>query len=342
MKRRYYILVSGVCALLFVSCQMREQKTYERKPVPVRVLRVDTATIEHSRMYIGTVAENANIPLSFVSGGTVTSVAVKAGQSVTAGQVLATVDNSQARSLLASAQAKLKQAEDGYRRVNQVYQSGGTTEVKLVEVRTQRDEARSLVATLQKQLTDCTLRAPQDGTIGRCDLKVGENVLPGQKIITLLGMESLNVRISVPESEMVSVHVGDRARLMVNALSDSVFCGTVTERALMPNSMTHAYEVTIALDCSASTSLLLPGMVCRVVLDAQAVKGHLLPGECIQIGRDGTTVWLVRDGRAIRTVVETGHFVRNGVLVTNGLCAGDQVVISGFQKLYNGCDVTVH
>ncbi|MGN1247636.1 MAG: efflux RND transporter periplasmic adaptor subunit [Paludibacteraceae bacterium] len=245
MRKSIYVLC---VALGLAQCQGNKQTEYERQAIPVRVVEVAEATSVHSHSYIGTIAEDGNTPLSFPSGGTVTAIHVRAGQQVRAGEVLMTVDNTQAKSLLASAQAKLRQAEDGYKRIEQIYQSGGATEVKLIEVRTQRDEARAMVATLQKQLTDCTLRAPKDGTIGAVLAEVGQNVLPGQKVGTLIRIEVLNVQISVPEADMSGVHIGGRCTMRMNALEGVVLHGSVSERALLPNPLTHAYEVRIMID----------------------------------------------------------------------------------------------
>ncbi len=338
MRKSIYVLC---VALGLAQCQGNKQTEYERQAIPVRVVEVAEAISVHSHSYIGTIAEDGNTPLSFPSGGTVTAIHVRAGQQVRAGEVLMTVDNTQAKSMLASAQAKLRQAEDGYKRIEQIYQSGGATEVKLIEVRTQRDEARAMVATLQKQLTDCTLRAPKDGTIGAVLAEVGQNVLPGQKVGTLIRIEVLNVQISVPEADMSGVHIGGRCTMRMNALEGVVLHGSVSERALLPNPLTHAYEVRIAIDSVHTHTTLLPGMVCRVTMDEQRVEGILLPAECIQTGQQGKTVWLLQGGRAIRQQVATGPFVGEQVLITDGLRRGDRVVVAGIQKLYNGCEVIV-
>lgn len=343
MKQQTSIVLTIIIScILFTSCIKEDKKNYERKPIPVKVMKIDTISTENSIVYIGTVEENTNIPLSFLSGGTVTSVKVKSGAKVSAGQTLATIDNTQVRNMLSSAQAKLKQAEDGYNRISQVYEAGGATEVKLIEIRTQRDEARGIVTSLQKQLSDCALRAPQDGIIGSCEIKTGENILPGQRAMTLLGMESLNVKINVPETEIGNIHIGDKARLAVSALNDSILYGQISSQSIMPNRLTHSYEIIITLDSTYQTESLLPGMVCRVSINTNNTHGYILPGECIQIGQNGKTVWLIRDGKAIRTEIETGAFVRDGVLITEGLQQGDEVVISGFHKLYNGCEVIIH
>ena len=59
------------------------------------------------------------------------------------------------------AHATLDQAEDGYRRAEQVYRSGSIAEVKMVEITTKLNQARA--ASADKALEDCTIKAPFDG-----------------------------------------------------------------------------------------------------------------------------------------------------------------------------------
>ena len=49
---------------------------------------------------------------------------------------------------------------------------------------------------------------------------------------------------------------------------------------------------------------------------------------------------MIRNGRAERTMVNIAEFVENGVLVSDGLQAGDTVISKGYQKMYNGARIS--
>ena len=55
---------------------------------------------------------------------------------------------------------------------------------------------------------------------------------------------------------------------------------------------------------------------------------------------DGTKVWVVEDGKAIRRTITIGKYTNDGVLILQGLNIGDQVIVSGYQKLYQGAPRT--
>ena len=93
-----------------------------------------------------------------------------------ADEVLLRIDDTQARQSLQAAEATLRAAQDGYDRAKQVYAEGGITEQKMVEIESKLSQAQSVVASAKKMLDECTLRAPSAGTIGRCDIHVGQLV----------------------------------------------------------------------------------------------------------------------------------------------------------------------
>ncbi len=340
MKRFTYLL-AALCVIQGVtsSCgRSRNTVHYELKPVPVKTIRADTTSSAATLSFIGLVEEFTSVPLSFVSGGTVKTICVKESQKVRAGDLLCTVDASRARNMLAASEAALLQAEDGYDRISQVYAAGGATEVKMVEVRTKLEQARNTVETLRKQVDDCSLRAPRSGSIGSIDARVGQNLLPAQPAMTLLGMDEMNVAVSVPESDIRSVKVGEKAVISPNVMPGVTFSGSVTNCSLIQGRLSHSYEVTVSIDDKPAG--LLPGMVCRVVFGHDARSGVIIPSDCIQIWQQGKTVWLVRDGKSFRQEITTGEYVPGGVTVTGGIGEGDVIITSGYQKLYNGCPVT--
>lgn len=68
------------------------------------------------------------------------------------------------------------------------------------------------------------------------------------------------------------------------------------------------------------------------------VKGDIvIPANCILLKPEGATVWVVEDGKAARRLVTVDGYQSDGVRIKQGLQEGDQLIIAGYQKLYNGC-----
>lgn len=335
--KRYCIWI--VAALLLTSCAKKESKQENRTPITVTVMAIDSMTGGLTRTYVGEVEENLSVAMSFATGGKVRSLRVKNGDYVSAGQLLVSVDNTSALNAYNTAKASLKQAEDAYQRLKKVYEQGSLPEVKWVEMLTNLDKARSMEQIAKKQLDDCSLYAPISGVVNGCDCAVGSTLLPGEAAMNILDMKQVAVTFTVPESEIATALVGHEARVQVPALDDLVLTGKISEQSLTANRLSHSYTLKIALP--NSDKKLLPGMVCKVLLEQPNTEGIIIPAKMVQTRPEGLSVWVLHNGRAERRLVQSTEFVANGVLVSGGLHYGDTVITGGYEKLYTGAAVKV-
>lgn len=331
-----YIAV-GLCFLV-CGCKQKEKQT-ERMPLTVEVMVTDTVSGHLTRVYVGEVEEKLSVSMSFPVGGRVERVYVHEGDHVKAGQILAVANSANAQNAYNSAKASLQQAEDAYNRLKKVYEQGSLAEVKWVEMQATLEKARSVEQIAKKQLEDCTLTAPISGVVGTCNAKTGGNLLPGEPAVTLLDMGSVSVIFSVPESEINSVVVGNEAYVCVPALNNRMLTGRITERSVAASRVAHSYQVKIAFPNPDKS--LLPGMVCKVMLDQPDNQGFIVPAKCVQTRPEGLSVWVVENGRAQRRLITSSQFVANGVLVSSGLHPGDTIITTGMQKLYTNAELRI-
>ena len=141
-----------------------------------RTVQASTQTLQKTVSATGTLAPTVSEDVSFLPSGTVTAVNVAAGATVTAGEVLATVDTAsanatllQAKADLASAQAKLSDAQDS--------STGSAADVAAVAAaQAQVTSAQSSVDTAQTALDGTTLVAPVAGLVTAVNVAVGDAV----------------------------------------------------------------------------------------------------------------------------------------------------------------------
>lgn len=331
MRRITFILIIiGLC-LASVGCK-RKAPQEKSDPIAVEVMLVDTVSGSQTRTYVGEVEENLSVAVSFPMGGRVERVYVHEGDRVHEGQILATSNSATAQNAYKSAKASLEQAEDAYNRLKKVYEQGSLAEVKWVEMQTTLEQARSMEQIAKKQLEDCTLRAPVSGVVGSCNATAGASLLPGEPAVTILDLGKVCVTFSVPESEISSVRVGEDAYVYVPALGNRMMTGRITDRGVTSSRVSHSYQVKIAFPNSDKS--LLPGMVCKVLLEQPDNQGFVVPAKCVQTRPEGLSVWVVENGRARHRIITSSSFVANGVLVSSGLHPGDTVITAGMEKLY--------
>lgn len=332
------ILLTAALLLSLTACKKSAPKQ-ERTAIPVQVMVVDTVAGGMTRTYVGEVEENLSVSASFPTGGRVERVYVHEGDRVRAGQILATVNSATAQNAYNSAKASLEQAEDAYKRLKKVYDQGSLAEVKWVEMETTLEKARSLEQIARKQLEDCTLTAPVAGVVGSCNAKAGGSLLPGEPAVTILDMGRVSVTFSVPESEISTVNVGDMACVCIPALDNRTMTGRISDRSVSASRVSHSYQVKIAFPNTDKS--LLPGMVCKVLLNQSDNQGYVVPAKCVQTRPEGLSVWVVENGRAQHRLITSSDFVANGVLISSGLHPGDTVITAGMDKLYLNAELRI-
>jgi len=242
------------------------------------------------------------------------------------------------RSMYESAAAVLAQAEDGYNRAKPVYEKGGVSELKWKEVETNVQKARSMHATSKKNLEECTLLAPKDGIMQLNRVEEGMGLMPGQRIGELLDISEIKAEFTVPESEVNAMEIGQKIRVIIPSL-DAEADAIIRERDFSATAMAHTYRVSAMLQGKNPT--LLPGMVCKAYITNINHNGIIIPANCVMTQRQGLSVWVIKNGLAERRLIQVSEFVKNGVLVSEGLQPGDTVVTMGYQKLFVGAKVAI-
>ncbi len=165
------LLVGGATAVWWFVLRDEPAETVGMT-TEAQVVEVTSGTIGETVSAEGTVAAAATEDLSFAASGTVTSVWVSAGDTVTAGQVLATIDSAELESALAAAEADLADAEAQLDDAEDAGSSDEQIEVLEASVVTAQDAVDSAAEALE----GATLTASIDGLVTSVDLTTGEEL----------------------------------------------------------------------------------------------------------------------------------------------------------------------
>lgn len=337
MRFKHLFLVS--LSLLLIGCGEKDDKTQTYDPViPVKISAVEFTDGTNFRNYVGSLKSEVKMSLSFPLGGNITDIYVRNGQRVSQGAIIAKVDETTSKSLHDAALATLNQAEDGYERLKAVHEEGGISDVRWVQMETDLSKARQAEISTRKHLDDCTLYAPQDGMVSMSDRVIGEFMRPSETFCNIIDMDKLIVEFSVPEKEVGNVNIGDKAIAQIHALGDIEREIKIIDKAIVSNPFGHTYTIKAKIDLAGLDPL--PGMVVKIRLNSTAASGIIVPASCVQTVSNGLAVWVLKNGRSYRRVIEVSDFVKNGVLVSKGLEHGDTIVTVGYQKLFNGAKVS--
>ena len=333
--------IIGLLAILMVcSCSEKKERGV-KAPTRVKTQMVSPAFADGAQTYVGIVEEREGTAVSFTGMGVVRRVLVNEGQVVSRGQLIAEMDDTQARNLLSGAEAQMNQANDALERYKMLHDNGSLPEVQWVEIQSKVAQAKSQLEVAKKNLADCRLTAPVSGIIGKKLVGAGETAMPSQAVVTILDISNVKVKVAIPEAEISGINASTPSTINVEAAQASVSGGRI-EKGVQADALTHTYDVRISVP--NGDRKLLPGMVASVRFIAegsQSIHGKSLPVTAVQTAADGSLfVWTVaNDSTAHRTKVSIGAMNGNHVAITDGIDMGQRVVTEGYQKLSEGSKV---
>lgn len=302
-------------------------------------MKVETVALTDSnaeKTYMGKVESATKISIRSPFPANLQEVKVVQGQKVEAGESLALLHSENVESSLSAAEATYNQATDGYDRLQKVKDNGSVSQVKIVEVETNLARAEAILKSARKAKEDCNVKAPLAGTVQEIFVKTGEDLNLSQPILSIIDLDKLEISIQVPETEIAALKVGDKARIVIPAVSNEVFEGHITSKGVAAQAVSHSYECKISLQDTPEA--VMPGMMGKVRFASETTaKAPVIPASVICSDKDGRYVWLMNDkGTVEKRHITTGGFSGKGVIVEDGLYGGERLITQGFSKVSTG------
>lgn len=310
--------------------------------IAVQLGAVGRGELERRIRASGTLHLKSEADLSFKVGGVVTRVAVDAGSRVRRGQVLATVDPTEAeaaRSQLVEAAAK---AERDLGRARSLHESGAIGPAELENAQTALAVARAAEAAAQFNLRHTQLVAPDDGVIDRRFVEVGEIAAPGRPMFHLRGVSrGVIARAQLIDRDALELRIDDPARVTLDARPDVVFGARVSRIASTASPATGTIEVELLLDAGGGRDL-PSGLTAKIEIARSERPLASVPLSALVDG-DGSSaaVYVVEGDRAKRVPVRVSFLAADRAALASGLERIESVVELGASQLEDGSLVRV-
>lgn len=335
-----FALPAVMLATMLTGCGLKKEKITEEPPVKVTVQPVGMDRLESGRTFTGTVTTGDGADVSFAIPGTVKAVYVSDGQTVSKGQLLAELKDGDLVNAYNIAKSTLDEAQDAYNRFKKLHDAKALSDMRWVEIENTLKQAQNAEQIAARSLTDAKVHAPVAGTVTGKKINAGQTVVPAVPVLSIVTLGNVKVSIPVPENEIASMAEGTQAEITVEALDGLQLKGTLTEKAVVVNPLTRAYEVKFTVD--NSDGKLLPGMICSVAMPASEADNAVivLPSQAVLLSADNRNfVWLARNGKAEQRFVEATDITAEGIVIASGIAPGDSVITAGMQKVSNGTPV---
>lgn len=348
--RRPRVLVPAATAVVVLALAVwwfgfRERAVADTPEATTQAVAASVTTLEKSVSASGTITPTVSQDVSFAVSGTVLSVDVAEGDTVEAGQTLATVDTLQLNADLLEAKATLATAEANLSDLEDADDGSDAASAQIAAASAQVDVAKAAESDAEDAMADATLVAPVAGLVTTVDLAVGDAVTGGDAgagggvaggssgstgtaQFVIVGTDSWQVDVTVDDADVALIAVGDQAELAIDG-ADTVF-GTVSEIGLLSTSSSGvaAYPVTIAV--TGSPDGVHDGVSADVSIVYERRTDVLTVPSAAVRTVDGSSVVLTQDaeGNQVETPVEVGETVGDLTEITSGLSEGDQVLVT--------------
>lgn len=307
------------------------------KPVNVIVETVRYTPFAQDIEAIGTARANEAVDVTAKVSNRVTAIAFREGQSVKAGDVLVEFDSEQVRAHLAEAEAALRDSRSQFNRSRELFATKALSAAQLDQLQATLSMNEARVAGARSQLNDTIIRAPFAGRVGLRNVSVGSFVSPGTIITTLDDSSIIKLDFSVPELFLAQIREGLEISSRTTAYAGETFKGRVSSIDNRLDPVSRAVLVRARID--NRDGRLKPGMFMTVSLMRAAAPALLIPEQALVPEGNEKYVFAVRDGKAVRTQVQTGRRRPGEVEVIDGLVDGDVVIVEGTQKVRDGLPV---
>lgn len=267
----------------------------------------------------------------------ITDITVRAGDSVSKGQLLLELERSDLESQLQQSSeqvravsARLNEARQNLDRAEQLYQRDLVAAAVLDEARANHDaftaelaSARQAVREAEVAITFTEIKSPIDGRVVERFAEPGDTASPGDKLLALYNPLSMRVEAAVREGLALQLELGQEVEVEIPVL-ESRLMGRIEELVPAADPGSRSFMVKAQVNYSGR---LLPGMYARMLIPAGRESLLLVPRDRVVNYGQLDIVWIVQDGIVDRRFIRTGREVRPGMLeVISGLELGEQVL----------------
>jgi len=310
-----------------------------RAPVAVQVITAEAQLrpLRVGLQAIGTAVANESVEISSKTTNIVTAIRFTDGQWVEAGQVLVELDRESAAADLAAATAEYEESLSQWNRARELVSTQVLSRSQFEQIEATMKSNLARMDAARARLADTYIRAPFAGRVGLRRVSLGALVTPGTVITTLDDTNTIKVDFAVPEMQLGSLARGQKVVARTSAYPGRDFSGTVASIDSRVDAATRS--VVVRATVPNRDGALKPGMFMTVELTQDERPALVIPEEALVPGQARQFVFVARNGVADKREVTLGRREPGFVEITDGLAAGEAVVIEGTLKLRHGTPV---
>lgn len=306
-------------------------KNGKSKVMTVSGIVVNTQTFDNNLSLSGSIEANEQVEIRSEISGIVEGIFFKEGSNVSKGQLLFKVNDVELRAQLAQAKTTQGLASENERRAKLLLAKEAISQEEYDVARADFKLAQSQVQLIDAQIAKTSVRAPFSGKIGLRSISPGTYITPSVLVAKLVNINQLKISFSIPEKYANEIKLNSNLSFTV---AGSTAKYTAKIYAIEPEVEIATRTLQVRAIKENSDGKLVPGTFANIELPLDIIKNAVvIPSEAIVPIQNGKKVFIMKDGKAKESMIETTTRTDASVLVLSGLKAGDTLITGGVMSL---------
>lgn len=350
---KYKFKITAVLAVIFLYSCSRGVDGYssatqpaipEKKAIPVEILIIEKGKLIPYIQASGIVNGVHEVWIISETSGIITSSTLKLGNYVNKNQLLLTVENELSKLKLELTFQQYNASKLDFEGNKKSYESGNISRSQYNNSLINLLSAENNYEISKKAYQSTFIKSPISGLVATTDrsLTPGNYISNGTKVARIIDNSSYIMEIKLGQGQVDLIDVGSIAELKINiGYRDLTYSGTITEIGAGSDPDTGSFPVLIKWKANEDTIKLKSGMSATASIKTiDTVKTFVIPDRAV-IDRDNKKyVFIVNSGKASLRQVALGNTFGGKTVITTGLKAGEELIISSLNKLNNGSEIT--
>ena len=347
-------ILLGVAVTANLGCNKQEQKEVKERAVNVQVWTAENRSLRPFVESIGTLNPYDMVTISSELDGILKSIHVNEGSSITRGQLIAEIKETDYQLAVEQAAAVLKQAEAALANANLEHQRKESLYKEELVTKQQFDDIVARLALAQgdverakagldlakEKLTKTKIFAPMAGSVKEKKVTAGDYIRNGTFLASVIRTDLLKLSFSVSEKDVGRLRMGQDVAFEVDAFPGREFRGQV--KTIHPSLEEKTRSLQVEAVVANTDRSLKPGLFARGTLYTGPARGTIVaPVTALLYDNSATKLFVVEGDRAKERQVKIGRKYGEFMEITEGLKEKEIVVTVGQNNLMEGVLVNV-
>ena len=330
-----FILILGLFA-----CKEKTKPTDKfnvNAPVSVDIAIAAAQVVDKVIEVNGSVVASEFVDIRPESNGRIVFLQIPEGKMVTAGTVLAKLNDADLQAQMQKIKVQLALAIINEQRNYKLLEAKGINQSDYDISLQQVNSLKADIAYTQSLIDKTVIKAPFAGQMGLKQVSLGAYISTATTIVSLQKVDQLKVDFTLPEIYQNYIKVGKK--VTVESIANPGVKMTATIAAIEPQIIATSRNIKVRANLQGK---LMPGAYTKVFLGENQQKPSILvPSNIIIPDSKVKQLILVKNGKAKFVNVETGYRTASGVEITSGIQIGDSLIVAGMLFVRDGSDLKI-